>query len=109
MSYRPHKRKKATTLEGKCVERIVRDFRDIFRPGILSVALRTQVLELLCDDPILCSLPEGAPILQISLFLPAARTSTCSGYLIRVTWGGYDAFFLSMSHATLHPHDRLPR
>ncbi|KAJ1485082.1 hypothetical protein T484DRAFT_1794834 [Baffinella frigidus] len=59
MSYRPHKRKKATTLEGKCVERIVKDFRDIFRPGILSVALRTKVLELLCDDPILVSLPEG--------------------------------------------------
>ena len=103
MSYRPHKRKKATTLEGKCVERIVRNFRDIFRPGVLSVALRTQVLELLCDDPILVSLPEGAPILSSSqlLFLPPAAD------IHHASRG--EGMSLPFPPCLTRHHDRLPR
>jgi hypothetical protein len=81
MSYRPHKRKKATNLEGKCLERIVKDFHEIFRPGVLSVALRTKVLELLCDNPVLVSLPEG----EISPLTGALQDDACPAQILART------------------------
>jgi hypothetical protein len=62
MSYRPHKRKKATRLEDMCIERIAGNLGTIFKPGILSVALRKKILEFLRSNPILVDLPLGSTI-----------------------------------------------
>jgi len=98
MSYRPHKRKKATNLEGKCLERIVKDFHEIFRPGVLSVALRTKVLELLCDNPVLVSLPEG----EISPLTGALQDDACPVQILARTifsTGAWRPFDREVCHA----------
>jgi len=59
MSYRPHKRKRATRLEGKCIEKIGDNIDTIFKPGVLSVELRVKVLAYLCESPNLVALPDG--------------------------------------------------
>mmetsp|Transcript_56233 Transcript_56233/g.132515 ORF Transcript_56233/g.132515 Transcript_56233/m.132515 type:complete len:316 (+) Transcript_56233:333-1280(+) len=59
MSYRPHKRKRATLLEGMCIEKVGDNIQTIFKPGILSVALRVKLLHYLCESPILVPLPEN--------------------------------------------------
>jgi hypothetical protein len=59
MSYRPHKRKRATRLDGKCIEKIGDNINTIFKPGILSVELRVKILAYLCESPTLVPLPEG--------------------------------------------------
>jgi hypothetical protein len=62
MSYRPHKRKRATTLKGKCIEFVGNNLHEVFKnneAGTLDIELREAILEFLCDNPVLVELPEG--------------------------------------------------
>jgi len=59
MSYRPHKRKRATTLKGKCIEYVGDNLHTVFEPRVLDLELREQVLEYLCETPNLVDLPDG--------------------------------------------------
>lgn len=59
MAYRPHKRKRATSLEGKCVEYIGDNLHKVFEPNMLELKFRKQILEYLCETPILVELPDG--------------------------------------------------
>mmetsp|Transcript_45963 Transcript_45963/g.111945 ORF Transcript_45963/g.111945 Transcript_45963/m.111945 type:complete len:312 (+) Transcript_45963:68-1003(+) len=59
MSYRPHKRKKASTLTDSCIEKIANNMEEVFKPGVLSVALRQKILAYLRGSPLLITLPEG--------------------------------------------------
>jgi hypothetical protein len=83
MSYRPHKRKRATTLKDITIAgnyvwniciclccrlnfklivlyaAIASDITRYFRPGILSEKLRVEILNFLCFSPDLISLPRG--------------------------------------------------
>jgi hypothetical protein len=71
MSYRPHKRKRATSLKGKCVEYIGDNLHKVFEASVLDLKLREQILEYLCETPILVELPDGAarPRLRVACAL----------------------------------------
>jgi hypothetical protein len=56
---RPHKRKRATCLKGKCVEYIGDNLHAVFEAGVLDIKLRVQILEYLCENPVLVELPDG--------------------------------------------------
>lgn len=58
-SYRPHKRKRATTLKGKCIEYIGDNLEAVFKEEVLDIKLREQILDYLCESPILVELPDG--------------------------------------------------
>eukprot|EP00292_Cryptomonas_paramecium_P011237 CAMPEP_0113682174 /NCGR_PEP_ID=MMETSP0038_2-20120614/12482_1 /TAXON_ID=2898 /ORGANISM="Cryptomonas paramecium" /LENGTH=317 /DNA_ID=CAMNT_0000601145 /DNA_START=10 /DNA_END=963 /DNA_ORIENTATION=+ /assembly_acc=CAM_ASM_000170 len=57
MSYRPHKRKKATTLKERAIEAIAANLNVCFKPGVLSLELRCDILKYLCFSPELVHLP----------------------------------------------------
>ncbi len=59
MSYRPHKRKRATTLKDITIAAISCDLDTYFRPGVLSEKLRGEILAFLCFSPDLIQLPKG--------------------------------------------------
>ena len=40
MSYRPHKRKRATTLKGKCIEYVGDNLHAVFEAQVLDLKLR---------------------------------------------------------------------
>lgn len=56
---RPHKRKRATCLKGKCVEYVGDNLHAVFEAGVLDIKLREQILEYLCENPVLVDLPDG--------------------------------------------------
>jgi hypothetical protein len=56
---RPHKRKRATCLKGKCVEYVGDNLHAVFEAGVLDIKLRVQILEYLCENPVLVDLPDG--------------------------------------------------
>jgi len=56
---RPHKRRRATNLKGKCVEYIGDNLHAVFEADVLDVKLREQILEYLCENPVLVELPDG--------------------------------------------------
>jgi hypothetical protein len=69
---RPHKRKRATCLKGKCVEYVGDNLHAVFEAGVLDIKLRVQILEYLCENPVLVDLPDGG-------WLPRrARARFCS-------------------------------
>ena len=72
MSYRPHKRKRATCLKGKCVEYIGDNLHKVFEAGVLDIKLREQILEYLCETPMLVELPDGAFPFPISSYCKKA-------------------------------------
>lgn len=87
MSYRPHKRKRATSLKGKCIEYVGDNLHKVFEAQVLDLKLREQVLEYLCETPNLVELPDGEPSrLPFALgCLPAAcsfRISFCCQNLV---------------------------
>ena len=62
MSYRPHKRKRATQLKGKCIEFIGDNLHSVFAhvdAAGVDIKLREQILEYLCESPVLVELPDG--------------------------------------------------
>ena len=62
MSYRPHKRKRATQLKGKCIEFIGDNLHSVFAhvdAADVDIKLREQILEYLCESPVLVELPDG--------------------------------------------------
>jgi hypothetical protein len=68
---RPHKRKRATCLKGKCVEYVGDNLHAVFEAGVLDIKLRVQILEYLCENPVLVDLPDG--------FLDESWTKLCLG------------------------------
>lgn len=61
MSYRPHKRLKATRLEDMCIELICNNMDDYFGEGkkVMELRMKRRVLQYLRGNPVMVSFTEG--------------------------------------------------
>jgi len=81
--------------QGKCIEYIGDNLHDVFKEEVLDIKLREQILDYLCESPILVDLPEGASYAAALsapchvLRLLRARASAVCAY--SASWGSRSA------------------